>query len=182
MSLSHSVSTKSCLSRAIIPLVPESVFGVDRLAEPLPTVLTFMVNPQAVHSPQTGYPWFVETDREMGQMSIYSLIPQKNNNQYVSHYRVESRRPRFVGDFHFIDAWLTTNHRLLMKNDTEIHFSQTLFNPERADDKLYFDRVPKNRIEVIVPNRFIEDRELWTILEGILPEKSQIQPLVQRQS
>lgn len=180
MNLFHSVSTSSNLSRAILPLVPESAFQVQ--GEPLPSTLTFMVNAQSVHSPQTGYPWFVETDHQMGRMAFYSLIPQKTDNQYVSHYRVESRRPRFLGNFEFIDAWLTTNHRVLMKNDTEIHFSQTLFHPEKADDKLYFPNVPKNRIEIIVPGRFIEDREIWGLLGEILPAGSQIQSLVQCRS
>lgn len=182
MNHSHSVSTNSCLSRVVLPLVPESIFSAYRETTALPTTLTFVVGAEAVYSPQTGHPWYIETDREMGNMVMYSLIPQKSDNQYVSHFRVESRRPRFVGDFHFTDAWLTTNHRLMKKGEAEIHFSQTLFSPERADDKLYFDRVPKNRIEVLVPNRFIEDRELWRILEGIVPDEYQIRSLVQCQS
>lgn len=120
-------------------------------------------------------------DHDMGDLSMYSLIPQKSDNQFVAHYRVESRRPRFIGDFNFTDAWVTTHHRLLKKNDTEIHFSQTLFSPERANDKIYFNRPPKNRMEIIVPGRLIEDREIWEILDGVVSKEYEIRNLLQCQ-
>jgi hypothetical protein len=151
-------------------------------SEFLPSTVTFLVNPGDVHSPQTGHHWYVEMNHDMGNISLYSLIPQKTDNQYVAHYRVESRRPRFIGDFNYTDAWVTTHHKILQKNDAEIHFSQTLFSPDRANDKIYFSRPPKNRIEVIVPNRFIEDREIWEILDGVVPREYQIGSLLQRQS
>ena len=160
----------SCLSKAVLPLVPDLLFHVQRNTVALPTTVTFVVSPEAVFSPQTGYPWLIESDQSLLTLSIQSLVPQPSDNKYVKHYCVESRRPRFLGDSHFTDAWLTTNHRVLYLNDSEIHFSQTIFHPEKADDKLYFDQPPKNRIEVIVPGRFIEDRELWDILKGVIPD------------
>jgi hypothetical protein len=164
----------------VIPITPESVFSADWLVTHLPSTVTFMVHPADVHSPQTGYSWYVETDHEMKELCIYSLIPQKNDNQFVSHYRVESRRPRFIGDFKFTDAWVTTNHRMMtIDNGTEIHFSQTLFSPERADDKLYFNRPPHRRMEIVVPGRFIEDRELCSLLRGVVSKEDEIPSLLQ---
>ena len=142
---------------------------------------TFTVNPGIVASPQTNHPWFIEMDHEMGNLSFYSLIPQKNNaNQYVAHYEIESRRPRFIGSVDFMDVWMTTHHRYFMVRDAEIHLSQTLFSPLKADDKLYFDRPPMRRMEIIVPNRFIEDRELWSLLGEVFEKEYEIQSLVQR--
>lgn len=162
-------------------MVPQSVVLPKGLA--LPSTITFVVPAEAAHSPQTGFPWYVEMDREMGTISTYSLIPDNNNtNVYVSHYHVESRRPRFIGDFQFTDAWMTTNHKIFAHKNAQIHTSQTLFSPERADDKLYFAGAPFYRMEIVVPDRFIGDRELWTILEDILPGQSEIPSLVQHRS
>lgn len=158
-------------------MAPESVFRADRLTEPLPSTATFMIGAAEVYSPQTGYPWFVEMDHEMKDPFLYSLIPQKSDNQYVSHYRVETRRPRLNEKFNIMDAWLTTHHC----HSGPIYFSQTFFNPERANDKLYFDRPPKLRMEVIVPG-FIGDREVFRILEGVVSKEYRIEQLLQRQS
>lgn len=118
-------------------------------------------------------------DHNMQGLAMYSLIHQKSDNQYVSHYQVESHRPRFIGSFRFSDAWLTTNHRLLEMDGLEIHFSQTFFNPVRDKQKLYFDNHPHHRIEIIAPNRFIEDREVFAVLAKILPKGCEILPLLQ---
>jgi hypothetical protein len=158
---------------------PESVFSADRLVEHLPSTTTFVINQAAVHSPQTGHPWYLETDHEMGSTRFYSLIPQKNENQYVSHYRVESRRPRLLGNFSFTDAWLTTRHRFFRVDDAEFHFSETLFSPERADDKLYFGRPPHRRIEIVVPDRLIEDRELLALVGRVVSTEYEIPSLLQ---
>jgi hypothetical protein len=157
-------------------MAPMSVFAAHRETEPLPTTVTFMVNAAQVYSPQTGHPWFIEMDREMSSPKIYSLVPQKSDNQYVSHYRVETRRPRFNSEFEFMDSWVTTNHRFC----GPIHFSQTFFNPERANDKLYFERPPKYRMEILVPG-FIGDREIFQILETVVPKEYEIRSLLQRQ-
>jgi hypothetical protein len=162
-------------------MAPESVFSADRLVKHLPSTVTFVINPADVHSPQTGYPWHVEMDHEMGSLDFYSLIPQKSDNHYVTHYRVERRRPRLLGNFRFTDAWMTTNHRVVTENGIEIHFSQTLFNPERANDKLYFSRPPHNRMEIVVHGRFIEDRELYSLLERVVPREYKIPSLLQCQ-
>lgn len=158
-------------------MCPESIFSVPR-GDHLPSHVTFLVNADSMF-PQTGHPWCVEMNHELDDLKIYSLIPQKSNNQYVSHYKVESRRPRFVGQFTYTDAWLTTHHRLLTVNDTELHFSRSLFNPTKADDKLYFDQA-YNRLE-IVKEGFIEDREIFRLLEGVVPKEYEIQSLLQRQ-
>lgn len=161
-------------------MVPESLFSADWLVTHLPSTVTFMVHPAHVHSPQTGHPWYVEMDHEMKDVNIYSLIPQKTDNHFTSHYRVESRRPRFIGDFKYTDAWVTTNHRMmLLGNDTEVHLSQTLFSPQRADDKLYFDRPAYRRMEIVVPGRFIGDRELCSLLEEVVPKEFEIRSLLQ---
>ena len=176
MSQSPSVSMKQCMSRAVIPVAPETVPWPSTT---LASHITFSVNPKVVYGPATGYPWFVEMDHKMQDLRMYSLVPQKNDNQYVSHYQVESRRPRFIGNFKFSDAWITTNHRLLEINGLEVHLSQTLFNPVRANGKLYFDKPPHRRIEIIAHDRFIEDREVFAVLEKILPAATEIQPLLQ---
>lgn len=119
-------------------------------------------------------------DHEMGNTKAYSLVPQKNDSQFVSHYRVEKRTPRFVA-WRFTDCWVTTHHRMQQVGDAEIHFSQTFFNPERAYDKLYFSRGAKHRIEIIVPGRFIEDREIYDLLRDVVPTEYQIGSLLQRQ-
>jgi hypothetical protein len=169
------------MSRAVVPVVPESIFGKSREVVPVKSHTTFAVSPGMVASPQTHQPWFIEMDHEMGNLSFYSLVPQKNNaNQYVAHYEVESRRPRFIGSVQFTDAWMTTHHRVFLVRDAEIHLSQVFFSPLKADDKLYFDRPPMHRMEVIVPNRFIEDRELLEILQGVFGKGYEIQSLVQR--
>lgn len=159
------------MSRAVIPVAPPCEWD----AQMLPSSVTFVVNAGAVHSPQTGAPWYVEMDHQMGHMQMYSLVPQKNNNQYVSHYNIESRMPRFVGKFSFMDAWVTTHHRVFEVGDAEIHSAQVLYHPERADDKIYFDRAPHHRIEIVIPGRFVDDREVLDVLE-----ECQIQPLLQR--
>jgi hypothetical protein len=168
------------MSRAVIPVVPESIFSAHRVSEHLPSHITFVVNAAGVYAPQTHQPWFVEMDHEMGNLSFYSLVPIASTNQYVAHYEVESRRPRFVGDVDFTDAWITTHHRWFPVEDAEIHLSQTLFSPVKADDKLYFDRPPMNRMEIIVRDRFIEDREIWSLLETLVPKEYEIRSLVQR--
>lgn len=160
----------------MIPIAPDTF---DWPGTTLPSHLTFSVNPKVVYSPSTGYPWFVEMDHNMQGLAMYSLVHQKSDNQYVSHYHVESRRPRFIGNFRFSDAWLTTNHRLLEMDGLEIHLSQTFFSPVRDHQKLYFDNPPHRRIEIIASNRFIEDREVFAVLEKILPQGSRIQPLLQ---
>lgn len=181
MSPSHSVSTSKCLSRAVIPVVPESIFSKQRATTRVASHITFTVNPGMVASPQTQHPWFIEMDHEMGNLFFYSLVPQKNNaNQYVAHYEVYSRRPRFVGSVDFIDVWMTTHHEYFTIHDAEIHLSQTLFSPLKADDKLYFNRPAMHRMEIIVPDRFIEDRELWDILGGVFGKEYEIQSLLQR--
>lgn len=154
-------------------MAPESIFTGE--TNPLPSMVTFMVGAAEVYSPQTGYPWFIEMDHEMKDPFLYSLVPQKSDNQYVSHYRVETRRPRFNDNFKLMDAWLTTNHH----HSGPVYFSQTFFSPERANDKLYFNRTPKSRIEVVVPG-FIEDREIFQILEGVVSKEYQIEQLLQR--
>ena len=164
----------------MIPIVPESVFGATRETEKLPSHVTFVVNPSAVFSPQTHHPWLIEMDHEMGSLATYSLIPQKSANQYVAHYQVEARRPRLVGNFQFTDAWLTTHHECFLVGDAEVHLSQTFFLPERADDKLYFGHPPMHRMEIVVPGRFIEDRELWSVLGEVVPKEYEIRSLVQR--
>lgn len=168
-----------CLSKAVLPVAPE-LFLVD--ATPLPSYLTFVVNPSVVHSPQTSHPWFVEMDHEMGSLNAYSLIPQPSNNQYVTHYHVENRMPRFLGKFQFSDAWLTTRCRLYEIEDLQFYLGDTFFHPSRADDKLYFDQPPVRRMEILVPGRFIGDRELLDHLEPLLPTGCEIRSLVQRQS
>jgi len=168
------------MSRAIIPMVPESVFSACREYQDLPSSATFMVNASAIFAPQTFQPWYIEMDHEMGNLAFYSLIPRPSANQYVAHYGVESRRPRLVGPVEFADAWITTHHKCFLVGNAEIHLSQTLFSPVRADDKLYFDRPPMRRMEIIVRDRFIEDRELWNLLQGIVPKEYEIRSLVQR--
>lgn len=168
------------MSRAVIPMVPESIFSACRDAQALVSHATFVVNASAVYAPQTHHPWYIEMDHEMGNLSFYSLVPRPTINQYVAHYEVESRRPRFVGEIGFTDAWITTHHRYFLVDDCEIHLSQTLFSPRKADDKLYFDRLPTRRMEIIVRDRFIEDREIWSLLESVVPKEYEIRSLVQR--
>ena len=156
----------------MIPLLPEFV---EPVGETVPSTISFLVNASNVFAPQTGHPWIVEMDHEMSTQ-IYSLVPQKNDLQFVQHLYVETRRPRIVGSFKFMDAWLTTHHKV----HGNVHFSQTFFNPERADDKLYF-REAKSRMEIIVPG-FIGDREILTIVEEVLPRECEIRSLLQRQS
>lgn len=158
-------------------MVPESVFSAYRETTPLESTVTFMVNAAEVYSPQTSHPWFIETNHEMSEPMVYSLIPQKSDNKFVTHYQVNRRRPRLNKDFKFMDAWLTTNHR----HNGPLFFSQTFFNPDRANDKIYFHREPKNRLEIVVPG-FIEDREIFQLLEGVVPKEYQIEQLLLRQS
>jgi hypothetical protein len=168
------------MSKAVIPAVPESVFSAWREMEDLASHVTFTVNASAVYAPQTHHPWFVEMDHEMSNLAFYSLIPRPSINQYVAHYDVESRRPRFVGTVEFTDAWITTHHKCFLVDDAEIHLSQTLFSPVKADDKLYFDRPPMRRMEIIVRDRFIEDREIWNLLAAVVPKEYETRSLVQR--
>jgi hypothetical protein len=153
-------------------MMPESVVSTGT---PLASTVTFMVSAAEAYSPQTGYPWYVEMDHEMKTPKIYSLVPQKSDNQFVSHYRVESRRPRFNGEPKIMDAWITTN----LRQCGPLYFSQTFFNPERANDKLYFGRGSKHRLEILVEG-FIGDREIFQILEGVFPKEYQISQLLQR--
>ena len=163
------------LTKAVIPMAPESLRPLH--GTPLPSTITFMVNAADVYSPQTSHPWFVEMDHEMNSLDIYSLIPQKSDNLYAVHYSVEKRRPRFNGEFKFMDAWLTTNHIV----SDNIHWSQTFFHPERANDKLYFNRPPHSRMEIVVEG-FIGDREIFQLLERVVPKEYEIRSLLQRQS
>jgi hypothetical protein len=167
------------MSRAVIPIAPQTLPLTGRT---LPSHLTFSVNPKVVYSPSTGYPWLVEMDHKMQNLQMYSLVPQKNDNQYVSHYRIESRRPRFIGDFKFSDAWITTNHHMAEIDGLEVHVSQTLFCPVRTNNRLYFDKPPHHRIEIIAYDRFIGDREILEVLEKVLPLGTEIQHLLQCQS
>lgn len=166
------------MSRAVIPRVPESVFSAWRSAEQLVSHVTFVINASAVYAPQTHHPWYVEMDHEMGNLSMYSLIPKPTINQYVAHYEVESRRPRLL-ELEFTDAWITTHHQCFFVKDAEIHLSQTLFSPMKADDKLYFKQ-PQRRMEIIVRDRFIEDREILSLLDGVVPKEYETRSLVQR--
>ena len=177
-----SVSTSKSMSRAIIPIVPESIFSACRECEDLPSHVTFVVNASAIYAPQTHQPWYIEMDHEMGNLAFYSLVPRSTTNQYVAHYEVESRRPRLMGPVDFTDAWITTHHKCFRVEDAEIHLSQTLFSPVKADDKLYFDRPPMRRMEIIVRDRFIEDRELCDLLGAVVPKEYEIRSLVQRLS
>lgn len=171
---------RRCLSRAVIPVVPE-LFLTE--ATPVPSYLTFMVNPSVVQSPQTGYSWYVEMDHEMGGVHSYSLVPANENpNEFVGHYFVESRMPRFLGKFEFSDCWLTSKCRLYEIDDFQFYLADVFFHPEKADDKVYFDQPPVRRMEVLVPGRFIEDRELLCCLDPILPRGCEIENLLQRRS
>jgi hypothetical protein len=112
---------------------------------------------------------------DMTLTNIYSLVPVPDNpNRFVDHLWVETEQPRFLGSpilTGVSDAWLTTQHRLMECDEgMEIHTSKTFFNPQRADDKLYFDSEPFSRLEILVRNRFIEDREILRLLDSILPE------------
>ena len=166
------------MSRVVIPVAPESIFSAARETATLPSRVTFVVNPGSVYSPQTGYPWYVQVDHEMKDPQFYSLVPQASNNQYVSHYWVESKRPRFVGKFQFTDAWISTHHRFFNVDNAEVHFSRCFFHPEKADDKLYFDRPPYNRVEIVVDG-FIADREIFPLLEKLVPKEYEIRSIVQ---
>lgn len=180
MSPYHSVSTNTVLSKATIPLAPETEDLV--LNTLVPSHLTFAVNPRHVYAPQTGYAWYIEMDHNMQNERMFSLIPQKSDNQYVCHYQVESRRPRFVGKFVFSDAWITTNHHMMDFDGIEVHMSQRFYNPERTHDKLFFNGNPVRQIEVVATDRLIGDREIFDVLERVLPWGSEIPKLLQRQS
>lgn len=164
------------MSRAIIPTAS---FGIE--GHPVPSHLTFVVNPDAVLSPQTGHPWFVEMDHEMGNLQMYSLIPQKNNNQYVHHYYVEEKQPRVIGRFAFTDAWMTSRHFVREFGDIQVHYSENLYSPLRACGKLYFERRPHPRIEITAP-RFLDDREVLEVVGMVAPTGCQIENLLQRRS
>jgi hypothetical protein len=168
------------LTRAVIPIAPDFLFYPDKPTTTLPSHITFTVNPWSVHSPQTGHQWFVEMEHDMAGVQMYSLIPQQNENHFATHYVVESQRPRFNGNFTFSDAWVTSHHRLLEMGGAEVHYSECLFHPERSGDKLYFDKAPQKRIEIIVPNRFIEDREIFALLEALVPKGCETRSLLQR--
>lgn len=154
-------------------------FGVDGKAAP--SRLTFVVNPDCILSPQTGHPWYVEMDHEMGNMRMYSLVPKENNNQYTHHYYVEERLPRFIGKFAFTGAWMSSRHFIREIGDIHVHYSENLYNPLRAGDNLFFDRKPQPRIEVTAP-RFLDDREVLDVLEMMAPTGCQIASLLQRRS
>lgn len=165
------------MSKAVIPV---ACFGID--GHPVPSHLTFVVNPDSVLSPQTNHPWIVEMDHKMSDLSIYSLIPQKENtNQYVHHYTVERSNPRLIGSFVFTDAWMTTRHFVREFGDVEIHYSENLYNPLKAGNKLYFDQQPHPRIEITAP-RFVDDREILEIVAAVAPGGCHIENLLQRRS
>lgn len=158
-------------------------FGLDR-AEHVDSHLTFVISPDSVLTPQTGHPWFVEMDHEMGGLQMYSLIPTTHNpNQFVHHYEVvHNKHPRIIGPFVFTDAWMTTKHVVVHHDDDiQVHYSQNLYNPQRAGEKLYFDQQPCPRIE-ITSSRLIEDREVLQILNEVAPKGCQISSLLQRRS
>lgn len=176
MSRSHSVSTKRCMSKAVIPMAP---FGVQ--GRPVESHITFVVSPDAILAPQTGHPWFVEMNHEMGNLKMYSLIPQPNKNQYVQHFLVEEQRPRIIGSFSFTDSWMTTRHSVHEFADAEVHYSENFYNPLKTDTKLFFDTKPCARIEIIAP-RFLDDREVLDIVGTVAPSGCQIEELLQRRS
>jgi hypothetical protein len=78
-----------------------------------------------------------------------------------------------------MDAWVNTHHRYFQVGEAEIHMAQCLFHPERADDKIYFDRPPHHRVEIVIPDRLVDDREVLDLLETI-GKGSEILPLLQR--
>lgn len=164
------------MSRAIIPT---AYFGVE--GHPITSHLTFVVNPDSVLSPQTCHPWFVEMDHEMGNLQMYSLIPQQNNYQYVNHYYVEEKQPRVIGPFVFTDAWITSRHFVREFGDIQVHYSENLYSPLKAGSKLYFDSKPHPRIEITAP-RFLEDREVLEVVGMVAPTGCQIESLLQRRS
>lgn len=154
-------------------------FGVG--GHPVPSHITFVVNADSVLSPQTSYPWIVEMDHEMGNMKMYSLIPQKNITQYVQHFEIEDRMPRFIGPFSFTDAWMTTRHFVREFGDVQLHYSENLYNPLKASGKLYFEEKAHARIEITAP-RFLDDREVLEVVEMVAPKECRIESLLQRQS
>lgn len=154
-------------------------FGVH--GHPVESHLTFVMSADAVLTPQTGHPWFVEMNHEMDNLKMYSLIPQKTMNQYVQHYVVEERRPRIIGSFTFTDSWMTTRHTVREFGDVEIHYSENLYNPVKTNSKLFFNSRPHARIEIIAP-RFLDDREVLDIVETVAPSGCQIEDLLQHRS
>lgn len=179
MNRCRSLSMKQYLSRAVIPLAPGGVYQVGHAM--VPSTVTFAVNPRQVVSPQTGHLWYVELEHDMQNARMYSLIPQPSNNQYVSHYEVETARPRFAGKFAFADAWMTTNHLVMTVDKVEVHLSMRFYNPDRTSDSLFFQGDPVRQIEVTAPF-LIGDREIFRVLERVLPEGSEIEQLVPRLS
>ena len=177
MSHSHSVSTSGLLSKAVIPLAPGGVYQVMHTL--VPSHITFTVNPRQVVAPQTGHVWYVEMDHNMQNRRMYSLVPQKSDNQYVRHYRIESTMPRVAGKFVFMDAWMTTNHHVMEVDGIEVHMSQRFYNPDRTTDRLFFKGEPVRQIEVMAPF-LIGDREIFHALEQVLPPGSETEQLVQR--
>lgn len=164
------------MTRLVFPRIPEALFKHLSNCQILPSTVTFVVGPGQVLSPQTGHHWYVEVDHDMKNPRFFSLIPQASPH----HVLVESRRPRFTS-FVFTDAWMTTNHHFFLLEDMEVHVSRSFFNPEKADDKLYFDRAPFYRMEVLVPDRFIEGREILDALRRVVPPEFEIDSLAQRQ-
>lgn len=163
------------MTRVVFPKIPEELFRQLASSELVPSTITFVVGPDQVVSPQTGHQWYIQMEHDMSNPRFYSLIPEN-----PIHFRVEERRPR-LHCFRFTDAWVTTNHHVFSIGDMEVHISKTLFNPERADDKLYFGRAPFCRMEVLVPDRFIGDREILDALRPALQTEFEIDSLVQRQ-
>lgn len=163
-SLVSSASTNCNLTRAVIPLAPASVVAGD----PVPSTVTF-VFPEAVE-PGT---WYIEMDHETNHVA-YSLRTI-HKNEFSVQYELSTKSPHLIGGF--TDAWVTTHHRVA----GHVHFMQNLYHPEKADNKLYFSRPPYHRIEVIVPG-LIEDREIFRLLEGVVPKEYEIEKLLQRQS
>ena len=176
MSHSHSASTKPCMSKAVIPM---AAFSIDGTA--MPSRICFTVNPDSVLTPQTGHTWHVEMDHEMGNMQMHSLIPLKHNNQFVGHYNVETKRPRFIGPFAFTDAYMKTRRFVREFGDIKVESSENLYNPLKTSAKLFFEDRPHRRIEITAP-RLLDDREILEVVAMVAPTGYQIENLLQRQS
>ena len=156
------------MSKAVIPNAPETLMDLGKT--PQPSRVTFLV-----------HPWRIEMNHDMSDLQFHSHTPNpENQNEFVAHYWVESKHPRFTS-FAYADAWIATNHKYSHYGPFEIHTSRCFFHPKKADDKLYFDSPPSNRIE-IVADGFIEDREILRLLEGVVPREYEIRSLLQRQS
>lgn len=153
----------------------------DIEGKPAPSRICFRVSPDLVLAPQTGHMWHVEMDHKMGNMQMYSLVPQKSSTQFVSHYDICFKRPRFIGSFDFADAYMSTRRFIREFGDIQVESSHNLYNPVRAGDKLFFEERPHRRIEITAP-RFLDDREVLEVVAMVAPKGCRIESLLQRQS